>query len=112
MLRGKDGVVHSTDDYFMVDGRYLFDPTRLAEFHARNFWAFCASILRGVPIVVCDNTNARRVDFIHYVLAARRAGYEVKVIQLPHPHPRVAVWRSQHGVPLHTIQNMMARWEP
>jgi len=31
--------VHSTDEYFMCDGRYAFDVSRLAECHARNLAA-------------------------------------------------------------------------
>ena len=30
------GAILSTDDLFMVDGEYQFDPTKLGEYHAQN----------------------------------------------------------------------------
>lgn len=36
-----EGVIHSTDDYFYNEaGEYKFDPTKLSEYHEKNFQAF------------------------------------------------------------------------
>ena len=105
------GAIHSTDEFFMVDGEYRFDPVLLAEYHERNFQAFCQSLKCEVPVVVCDNCNVRRWQFHNYIAAAKAAGYVVVVITMPHPTAEVAAQRSQHNVPMENIQRMLERWE-
>ena len=111
ILAGRVGVVHSTDTYFMVNGEYQFDPTLLGEHHAKNLAAFCETLNEGVPIVICDNTNSRRSHYEPYAEAARKAGYWVVYVVMPHPTPEIAVSRSTHGVPIHTIERMIRQWE-
>ena len=48
---------HSTDDYFMEDGRYCFDLAKLSDYHHWNLLDFQQSLRRGVNVVICDNTN-------------------------------------------------------
>jgi predicted kinase len=110
-LAGDIGAVHSTDDYMMVDGKYSFDARRLSEVHEKNLDAFCKSLEEGVSIVVCDNTNIRRAWFEEYVWAAEVAGYEVKIITMPHPDVALAAERNIHGCPARTIQRMIDRFE-
>ena len=38
---------HSTDDFFMVDGRYCFDLTKLSRYHRWNLLRFEQSLRRG-----------------------------------------------------------------
>jgi len=106
-----NGVIHSTDDYFVVNGEYRHDAARLREFHKANLDAFCQSLLRGIPVVVCDNTNSKRWEFAPYVEAAQKAGYAVAIVSLPHPPLEVAVARNFHRVPAEAIEIMIARWE-
>ena len=47
--------VHSTDEYFMRNGRYVFDVSMLGEYHKRNLAAFEESLARGVDLVVVDS---------------------------------------------------------
>ncbi len=105
-------IIHSTDDYFYVDGQYRFDPTRLAQYHNLNFQAFCQSLSEGIPIVVCDNTNVQEWQYRRYVEAAQEAGYRVVFLVMPHPDPVVAAKRNKHNVPLRVIEEMIKKWEP
>ena len=43
-IAGETGKIHSTDNYFMVDGEYRFDPKKLKENHEANYNAFCEDI--------------------------------------------------------------------
>ena len=110
-LAGETGKIHSTDDYFMKDGVYNFDPRLLGRNHMRNFSAFQNSLNQGIPIVICDNTNSRHWEYEKYVEAARNHGYEVEIVQMPHPDPVVAAKRNAHGVPETTIRRLLVRWE-
>ena len=103
--------IHSTDDFFLIDGKYHFDPEQLAENHDRNFKMFCNSLNEDIPIVVCDNTNIKRWEFERYVNAATQAGYFVAFVLMPHPEPELASQRSIHKVPIETIKQMIVEWE-
>lgn len=111
VLAGNDGVIHSTDAFFQVDGEYRFDPNKLREYHELNFQAFCRSLEEEVPIVICDNTNTQRWHFERYVEAARLAGYVVATVVMPHPEPDVAASRNVHGLTPTTIRRIIDDWE-
>jgi adenylate kinase family enzyme len=37
ILAGEKGLVFSTDDFFMVGDKYVFDPQMIGEYHERNY---------------------------------------------------------------------------
>lgn len=111
-LAGDSGKIHSTDDYFMHGEKYLFDPSKLQRNHQLNFEAFRADLALGVSPIIVDNTNTRKWEYKNYVEAAKEAGYEVEIVEMPHPDPFTAAKRSLHGVPEESIRRMIARWEP
>lgn len=110
-LANGTGTIHSTDDFFYVDGEYRFNPERLRENHDRNFEAFCRSLNDGVPIVICDNTNTMRWHFERYAEAASQAGYLVAFVVMRHPNPEVAAQRNIHKVSAAVIQRTIDEWE-
>jgi tRNA uridine 5-carbamoylmethylation protein Kti12 len=110
-LAGDDGVIHSTDDYFYIDGEYRFDETRLREFHDKNFAAFCNSLRERKPVVICDNTNIKRIDAKPYADAAKAAGYVVVYVVMPIPSLEEALRRNVHNLSPETIQKMMEEFE-
>ncbi|MBQ3345208.1 MAG: AAA family ATPase [Kiritimatiellae bacterium] len=69
--------VHSTDDYFMRGGRYVFDVSMLGEYHRRNLAAFKESLAKGIDLVVVDNTNLHPWETEPYTTAARAASYRI-----------------------------------
>jgi hypothetical protein len=107
-----EATIHSTDNFFLVDGEYRFDPRQLGKNHQKNMNAFRKSIELGIGTVICDNTNTTIWEFKKYLTEARRAGYVSSVITLPHPPIDVAVERNTHDVPRDAIEKMLRRWEP
>lgn len=110
MLAGSVGVIHSTDDYFMIDGEYRFDETMVKEYHRQNFEAFCRSLDDGVPIVICDNVNFRRWEWLPYQNAARARGYQVAIVELPPLHPGSLAARCIHGVSEEKLWFLYDNW--
>lgn len=110
-LAGNEGVIHSTDDYFLVDGIYCFEPRQLKVYHDANYQAFCNSLILGKQTVICDNTNIQRWQFARYVESARQAGYVVVYVILQHPNPQEAANRNVHKVSERVIRRMMDTWE-
>ena len=111
-LAGDTGKIHSTDDYFMKDGKYEFDTNKLRRNHQLNFQAFKRDLALGISPVIVDNTNSQKWEYENYTKAAEDAGYEVEVVQVPHIDPKHAAQRNTHGVPEESIRRMIARWEP
>ncbi|BDB64150.1 hypothetical protein T36_0597 [Helicobacter cinaedi] len=53
----KDFAIHSTDEFFMVEERYIFDIEKLNAYHKQNEKNFKDSLAKGISVVVCDNAN-------------------------------------------------------
>jgi NEDD4-binding protein 2 len=111
---GQGGVIHSTDDLFMVDGKYQFDVSKLTENHQANERRTEDAMKNGITPIVVDNTNVSFWEFRKYVELAQQYGYEVSF------HEPTTPWkfdaeelakRNQHGVPLKGIRSMLKRWE-
>ena len=73
---------HSTDDFFMKDGRYCFDLTKLSRNHYWNLVGFRQSLLSGTNVVICDNTNLQPWQTVPYTDLARWAGYQIIFLNL------------------------------
>ena len=101
--------VHNSDEYFMVDGEYKFDFTKLGYYHRLNLNAFIESMKEGVNVVVADNTNTTPKEYKKYLNEARKAGYLVfSVVFIPDKH-EVHFERNTHNVPKETIEKMIHR---
>lgn len=74
--------VHSTDEYFMVDNRYLFELEKLGDYHEKNFDTFKKSILNDTDVVICDNTNIAPWQTQPYTKIAREYGYQIIFLTL------------------------------
>jgi hypothetical protein len=106
--------VFSTDDFFVVDGEYRFDPSKLGANHAANLRRAEAAMEASTPHIVVDNTMTQAWEAREYVKAALARGYRVQFVEPHTPWARDAVECARlntHGVPLPAIQGMLARWE-
>ena len=115
-LAGPDGLVLSTDDFFVDTrtGTYVFDASRIAEAHAWNIRRAGEAMQRGHGVVVIDNTNTQRWEARPYVQHACRWRYVVEVKEPCTSWRRDAdelARRNTHEVPVHAIEGMLRRWE-
>lgn len=103
----------SADDFFMRNGVYEFDATKLGEAHAMCRLTAKFAMAKGLPVVV-DNTNCSAWEMRPYVEAARAYGYAVAFVEADAPwakDPAECARRNAHGVPLAAIERMLARWD-
>ncbi|MCC7522691.1 AAA family ATPase [Candidatus Uhrbacteria bacterium] len=77
-----DARIVSADRFFIVDGEYRFDPSKLQENHGKCFRAFMDAIRSGEPHIVVDNTNIEAWEYSPYVIAAEAFGYVVELLTL------------------------------
>lgn len=101
----------SADDFFMQDGKYHFDPSKLGAAHGACLRKFVSLLLlnaqKGRPIVV-DNTNTTVGEIAPYYSLAEAYGYKPVIVTVE-CDPVVAAARNTHGVPLAACEGMAAR---
>ena len=108
---GLSVVIHTTDDYHMVDGKYCYDPPKSKEYHRKNFLAFQCSCRKGIAVVVCPNTNIHKGQYGRYEECAKEHGYTVFKIVMDEFSIRTAGRRTEHKMPENIIYGMKKDFE-
>lgn len=117
-----EGIIHSTDALIEAKGDYsvFFEQMHAANdfgqlfgLHIKNFRNARASILEGISPVIIDNTNIKQSDAKSYVKAALELGLSDSNIRFEDVgtsglDAKVLSERNTHGVPLKTIEKMIA----
>ena len=111
----QDSVILSTDDYFMVEGRYVFEAKMLGVYHKRNQERARNKMQEKTACVIIDNTNTQAWEMKPYVEAALELGYTVEIHE-PDPVPLDELMRRQESrpdknLPLETVQRMLERYQ-
>lgn len=110
-------VIYSTDDFFMVNGEYRFDPKRLGEYHGHNVRCTEDAMVEKRPCIIVDNTNTQAWEMKPYVELAVTHGYTVKIVE---PEPvsfeelmaRQAQRSDQNkALPAEVVKRMLDRYE-
>lgn len=110
-----DGVVLSTDDFFMVEGVYHWTAERVGAGHRWNQNRCRKAVQENVSTIVIDNTNLVAKEIKPYLDIIKKTDYGVLVAEPYNEHCRnaeVLFERNKHGVPMETIQRMLAKEEP
>ena len=109
-----DGVIYSTDNYFMVDGQYKFDGKLLGQAHKWNRINVLCALILGKNYVIVDNTNVSYYEIEPYVEMALKYNYQIEIVAPNNPDKfdvDLLVERNTHGVPREAIERMLGRWE-
>lgn len=112
-LVGADFLVCEADKYFMVDGEYKFDATKLKQAHewCRNR----VEIMMGDSLIndqfyreiAVSNTFTQEWEMQPYLDLAKEYGYMVFTVIVENRHGGV----NQHGVPDEVLTKMRDRFE-
>lgn len=106
--------IFSTDELFMVDGVYKFDPAQIAEYHAENQRRVEWALQDGWPVVCVDNTNTQMWEMVPYVRLGDAYDYAIRIVESNTPwrfNADVLAEKNTHGVPKEAIKRMIARYE-
>ena len=118
LLRGLPGSGKSTlaklicnqhveaDMFFMEDGEYKFDPTKLKRAHEWCQNRVRVWMMSGYNVVV-SNTFTQEWEMEAYYKLAEQYGYRVHSIVVENRHEGV----NQHGVPVDKLEQMKNRFE-
>ena len=108
-------VIFSTDDFFMVEGVYNFDPKRIGMNHARNQERARQAMQAKTPCIIIDNTNTQAWEMKPYAQAAVEFGYQIEIRE-PDPVPFEEIMhrqtlRKDKNLPEETVRRMLDRYE-
>ena len=110
----KSCVVCSTDDFFVVDGVYKFDPVNLFRNHTACQNKARQACADGVNKILIDNTNLMKAHRDAYETIAKDFGYVFECVvvgEFTEDFAKVCAARNLHGVPLQSILKMARRAE-
>jgi hypothetical protein len=91
----KSFTVCCADDYFMVDGKYMWDAEKIGNAHAWCKGKFLDAVETGVDTIIVANTNTTARDVRHYRNLAVDHKYTVFVMTIENWHGGTDV----HNVP-------------
>ncbi|XP_013787290.1 NEDD4-binding protein 2-like, partial [Limulus polyphemus] len=109
-----NGVVYSTDDFFIKRDKYQFDWTKLHEAHEWNRKRTTKALEKGKSPIIIDNTNIELWEIKPYVVLGVKFGYNVELVEPD------TVWkfnaaqcakRNTHGVSKEKILRMFERYD-
>lgn len=116
-------MIVSADDFFMKEGKYVFDAAKLGAAHGSCFRKFVDVLRKDADIhidgtvennitglIVVNNTNSSLSEIAPYMAAAQAYGADASVICL-RINPEIAAARAIHGASLETIVKMAERIE-
>ena len=106
----------SADDYFMQDGKYVFDPMKLTDAHDSCFKSFveiCDTPMPRLDAIAVCNTNTSLFEISPYLMYARHKKLPIEIVEISAPGVSFEhlAERNLHGVPAQGIEGMMGRWE-
>ncbi|XP_060570620.1 uncharacterized protein LOC132728916 [Ruditapes philippinarum] len=109
-----NGIVLSTDDYFMKGNIYTYNPDKLTEAHQWNRERSKEAMKMGKSPVIIDNTNTQTWEFKPYISMAVSNNYHIELMEPNTPWKYKAnelARRTLHGVPKDQIERMCNRYE-
>lgn len=95
-----------SDMFFMKDGEYKFDRSKLKDAHAWCLSEIKKLIDKEKADCAVSNTFTMRWEYQSYIDYAKANGYNIQVIECHGP------WQNKHNVPDQILSNMIERWEP
>jgi len=106
------GINIEADQYFMVDGKYNFDASKLKLAHnycqsQTQIWMRCNDPQINVNRIVVSNTFTQEWEMEAYYKLAAKYEYQVFSIIVENRHNGV----NEHGVPEEKIEQMRNRFE-
>lgn len=112
--KGLSCVILSTDQFFMKDGVYCFDGSKIPQAHQDNQARAAQACQRHIDHIIIDNTNMQRWEAKPYVKIALGCNYAIDFAYplTPWAQDATECYRlCKHGVPLDSIRGMLSRMQ-
>jgi len=110
----ENGIIHSTDNYFVKNEIYVFDYEKLSEYHDQNLEAAIESMKEGISPIVIDNTNIHALLALPYVIEGKYYRYDIIVAETQTPwrfNIEELLKRNIHDIPRESLEQMIMNYE-
>ena len=112
LAKSLGGINIEADQYFMVDGEYKFDSSKIKLAHnycqsQTQAWMGNNGEQVNVDRIVVSNTFTQEWEMDYYYKLAEKYGYRVYSLVVENRHGGV----SEHGVPEEKLEQMRNRFE-
>ena len=108
LLSSGSGPTHyEADMYFMQNGTYEFDGSKLKNAHEWCRDMVYMDMLKEVPVIAVSNTFTQEWEMVTYYNLAKEHGYRVFSLIVENRHDG----KNSHGVPEDKLQAMKDRFE-
>ena len=74
--------VCSTDDFFIIAGKYEFDQSKLHANHQKCQVKAETAMLNGHEVVIVDNTNCKQWEADPYIAIGKKYDYDIQVVSV------------------------------
>jgi predicted kinase len=103
------GIHIEADHYFMKDGEYKFDASKLKQAHEHCRTSTEGWMMEGYVLgnIVVSNTFTQEWEMDDYYELAKKYGYRVVCLIVENRHGGV----NEHGVPADKLEQMKNRFE-
>lgn len=110
LAKTNNGLIFTTDDFYMKDGKYQWAPSFISAAHMWNFSQFARAMFLGAEYLIVANSNLKAWEMMRYVELGASQGFDFKITE-PKTKWRYdaeeCAKRNSHGVPLATIERML-----
>lgn len=103
---GNTDIICCADDYFMKDGKYMWNRNEIGNAHAACREKCAALIEKSAPLIVVANTNVKDSEFSDYIKMGEDAGYKVFTVIVENRHGN----RNVHNVSGDTVDQMRRKF--
>jgi len=107
LAKSLGGKHYEADMYFMEDGVYKFNPSKLKDAHEWCNGSVNFGMSNEHPIIIVSNTFTQEWEMKPYYDLAKKHGYRVTSIIVENRHGGV----NEHGVPDEVLTKMRDRFE-
>ncbi len=114
MARTLSKYVYATDDFWMKDGKYVFNIERLKEAHRWNVNRVEDVLKESMSPIVVDNTNLESRDIKPYLLLAMEYNYSVILAEPDTPWKHdiaVLAEKNLHHIGAEVLQKKLVRFK-
>ena len=111
LAKSLDGIHIEADQFFMVEGEYKFDASKLKEVHNNcltrtKSYMYIHSSKDTAERIIVSNTFTQEWEMKPYFELAEKNGYRVYSLIVENRHDGV----NQHGVPADKLEQMKNRF--
>jgi predicted kinase len=112
LAKSLDGIHVEADQFFVVDGEYRFDASKLKEAHNNcltrvKSYMYIFSSQENSERIIVSNTFTQEWEMKPYFDIAEKYGYTVYSLIVENRHGGV----NQHGVPAEKLEQMKNRFQ-